>query len=404
MRANISLIVLLFLISLIPSSSSTSGKDKTKNDRPEQAHIVVEGNNWFALDIYLKLSEEKGNVFLSPWSIYSAMAMTYEGARGKTADEMQSVMHFLKNDSMRRQSFSLLHEWLNMEDTGCKLCNANALWVQIDYSLLDKYTEIIKRYYHGDAKNLDFASATEEACRIIDSWVEDKTDNKIVNFISPGIIKPDTCLVLTNAIYFKGIWAKKFDESITIDGDFRTDSGKIIKVPMMSTGKGSRFKYMETKDLQMLEIPYRCENLSMLILLPRGDVLSLERSLTLEKLSEWKKSLTEIQVYVHIPKFKLSTKYCLNEKLKDMGMPTAFTSNADFSGINGMKDQSISLVVHQASIDVDEEGTEAAASTAVSLYRCISIFSADHPFIFMIQNRETDSILFIGRISDPSEK
>jgi serpin B len=372
---------------------------------------TIAGNNKFALEIYLKLSERKGNIFLSPWSISSAIAMTCEGARGKTADEMQSVMQFSKNDAIRRQSFALLYEEINAKDAVYTLKTANAIWVQRDYSLLSEYVEIIEKYYHGAAENVDFQGAAEKARQTINSWVEKSTEGKITDLIPKGFLDPLTALVLTNAVYFKGVWAREFDKSITRDEEFQMDDGSAKMVSMMrSLGPQSRFNFMETERMQMLEMLYQGENISMMILLPKGNIFSLEKALTMDKLTEWMKDLEEHQVEVFIPRFKFSTKYFLKDCLVEMGMPTAFTPNADFSGISGSKALFISHVIHQAFVDVNEEGTEAAASTGVVLSRGISLeegpipaFRADHPFIFLIKERKTGSILFFGRVSDPRD-
>lgn len=381
------------------------------------AEEAVKGNNRFALDLYLKLSknvrssEKEDNVFLSPWSICSAIVMTYEGARGRTAVEMQSVMHFPKNDDARRRSFALLHNEINANDTRYALTTANAIWVQEGYSLLREFMDVIEKYYYGGAMNVDFYGAAEEARQTINSWVEKRTNGKVKDLIPKGFLD-GSLLVLTNAIYFKGRWAREFNKSLTRDEDFLTGEGRIIKIPMMrSSGTNSRFNYMETEGIQMLEVPYQGEGLSMLILLPKKDILSLERSLTINKLLEWKKSLKDHRVEAYIPKFRLSTKYFLEKDLPDMGMPTAF-GDADFSGISGVKDLYIAHVIHQAFVEVNEEGTEAAASTAVIMPRGLSlekgpeipVFRADHPFIFMIQDKKTGGILFMGKVSDPMEK
>lgn len=408
-----SLWALFFILSsLILSCGCISSQEKTEYPSSAQVQLATDANNRFALDLYSQISSEKGNVFFSPWSIYSALSMTYEGARGKTADEMQSVIHLPKNDSIRRQSFAALYDKFNSANAGYTLSNANALWVQKDYSLLRDYTSVVDEYYHGKAENVDFKGATEDARQTINSWVEDRTNDRIKDLIPPGILDPMTCLVLTNAIYFKGSWVREFDRNETQDENFMTEEGSTVKVPMMrSFGEESLYNYMETEDMQMLEIPYKGWNLSMIVLLPKSDDISpLERSLTPEKLVEWKRKLKELQVDVYIPKFTFNTKYFLIEDLEEMGMGTVFAGAADLSGISSMENLSVSDVIHQAFVEVNEVGTEAAAATAVVIERAapdgpkIPVFRADHPFIFMIQDRETGSILFMGRVSDPRAK
>lgn len=213
-----------------------------------------------------------------------------------------------------------------------------------------------------------------------------------------------TRLVLTNAIYFKGEWADQFDKKYTREQDFIISPEKRVKVPMMSL-TGEEFKHAETENLQILEMPYVGEELSMLILLPKGDTLeSLEKSLSIERLAEWRNMLKTEEVDVYIPKFKSETEYFLSKILERMGMPTAFSSNADFSGMNGTKNLFISSVIHQAFVIVNEEGTEAAATTGAVIEPYMPpVFRADHPFIFIIQQRETGNILFLGRVVDPNK-
>jgi len=372
---------------------------------------VVKASNQFALDFYFNIKDdEKGNIFYSPYSISTALAMTYEGARGKTADEIQSVFHFPKDDATRRSSVAAIYNGLNKKDAKYRLRTANALWVQKDYRLLNGYIDTIEKYYLGKATNVDFAGATEHARQTINNWVEDKTENKIKDLFPQGSLNSLTRLVLTNAIYFKGIWVKQFSKSETRDEDFRVSKGQTVKVPMMRrTDAKAKFNYAETEDLQILEMLYEGGDLSMLVLLPRGDDLKpLEDSLTLKNLNEWKNELKEQRVDVYMPKFTFKSKYFLNENLKEMGMPLAFTPRADFSGIAGDRDLFIQLVVHQAFVDVNEEGTEAAAATGVSVGLVsvgppILIFRADHPFIFIIQEKETGNILFLGRVINPTK-
>jgi len=383
---------------------------------PEGIINVVNASNQFALDFYFKIKDdEKGNIFYSPYSISTALAMTYEGARGKTADEIQSVFHFPKDDATRRSSVAAIYNGLNKKDAKYRLHTANALWVQKGYQLLSEYTNRVEKYYAGKATNVDFVRATEQARQTINNWVENKTDNKIKDLFPQGSLNLFTRLVLTNAIYFKGIWVKEFDKGETREEVFRVSREQTVKVPMMRrTDAEAKFNYAETEDLQILEMLYEGGDLSMLVLLPRNDGLkSLEDALTLEKLNEWKNELKEQRVDVYIPKFTFESKYFLNENLKEMGMPLAFTPpgmplGADFSGIAGDKELFIQLVVHQAFIDVNEEGTEAAAATGVSVGIVsigprIPIFCADHPFIFIIQEKETGNILFLGRVIIPAK-
>lgn len=407
--ALLSLVFVLLFIGRANADATRSDFDTQMSSYSGNFSEIVDGNNRFALDMYREINDQQKNAFFSPWSIYSALAMVYEGARGKTSDEMQSVMHFPKNNSIRRQSFASLYGKINANDSDYVLSNANALWVQKEYPLLSEYTAAVNKYYHGKASSVDFAGAPDYARKTINSWVEINTNNKIKDLLSPDDIDESIRLVLTNAIYFKGTWIREFDKNATHDDQFKTGDGKTIMVPMMSL-KSSLFNYIETEDAQILELPYKGDNISMLIFLPKGDNLPrLEKLLSMAKIEEWKNGLNEQEVEVHIPKFTSNAKYSLADNLGNMGILTAFTSGADFSGISSEKPLFISNVVHQAFIGVDEKGTEAAAATATavrvaSLPLQTPVFRADHPFIFMIQDKNTGLIMFIGRVSDPSEK
>lgn len=372
---------------------------------------VINSNNQFAIDIYSELSKDEGNIFFSPYSVSTALAMVYEGARGKTAEEIQAVFHFPVDNTVCREGFSGIQEQLNKVNSKYKLSIANALWAQNGYKFLNEYTTVLQQYYAGKATNVDFINSTEESRQTINKWVEDKTNNKIKDLFPQGSINSLTRLVLTNAIYFKGTWAKQFEKSQTKVEDFKVSPTETVKVQMMQqTDENAMFSYKEIGNLQILEMPYEGERLSMVILLPKNNDLSLlESSLSLGKIDDWRSKRTEQRVDVFMPKFIFNTKYFLNETLQKMGMPTAFTDSADFSGMDGTKSLSIQNVIHQAFIDVNEEGTEAAAATGVSIGKTsmqqqIPIFRADHPFIFIIQDKQSGSILFLGRVINPAKE
>ena len=373
------------------------------------ARDVIEANNRFAINLYSQYKSEEGNIFFSPFSISTAMAMVYEGAEGKTAKEIKSVFGFPKYDNSRRNQYSDLLSEINKKDKEYALNTANALWAEQDFQFLDEYITTVEEYYKGKTTNLDFKNEPDSSRLIINNWVEEKTNNKIKDLFPEESIHPQTRLVLTNAIYFKAEWLKQFDADKTRDMNFRVNPDKSIKVPMMQrTDRKSIFNYTQNEDLQILEMPYTGEDLSMLILLPfDNDIEVLENSFTIEKLTEWKKSLRKRRVKIYIPKFKFKTKYFLFETLSNLGMPTAFTNSADFSGMTGTKDLEIDKVIHQAFIEVNEEGTEAAAATGIGMMPTsmpppTPIFKADHPFIFIIQQNETGNILFMGRVSNPN--
>ncbi len=371
-------------------------------------YSVAEANNKFAFELYGKLSSGEGNVFFSPYSISTALAMTYEGAKGKTAEEMQSVLHFPKDDVSRRSSFASIYNDLNKKDKEYKLSTANALWGQKDFSFEKNYIDTVQNYYGGKLQNLDFKTDAENSRQTINKWVEAQTNDRIKDLIPSGVLNPLTRLVLTNAIYFKGTWVLQFEKKETKDGDFRT-GGKTIKVPMMSLrGEKARFNYTENDDMQAIELPYKGEEISMIIILPKNDLNSL--AIDEKKLNEYKSLFREERVDVYLPKFKFETKSMLKPVLMEMGMPTAFseTGAADFTGMTLEEPLFIDEVIHQAFVEVNEEGTEAAAATAVvmaamsAMPQPIPVFRADHPFIFIIQERATGNILFMGRVMDPA--
>ena len=395
-----------------PSPEET-GQNSTSKPEPADVGRVVDANNKFALDYYSRLKGKAGgNIFFSPFSISAALAMTYEGARGKTAEEMRSVFHFPEDGNLRRTQYAAIFGEINKKDKKYKLNTANALWAQKDYEFLKEYFDVVGKYYGGKAANLDFIKDAEGSRITINNWVEARTNNKIKDLIPPGILDDSTRLVLTNAIYFKGEWAKPFNKEITGKEKFRISKKRSVKAQMMRMDATESFNYAENNTLQMLEMPYCGDELSMLLLLPKNDDLAaLESSLSVQKLSEWKNNLEEQDVRVFIPKFKFETKYLMAKDLQAMGMPAPFEwPGADFSGMNGTNELYISEVIHQAFVEVNEEGTEAAAATAVFMragsapqIKIPVIFNADHPFIFLIQEKYSGNILFLGRVIEPAQ-
>lgn len=368
---------------------------------------VVNANNQFAFELYSELNKnQQGNIFYSPYSISAALAMTYEGAKGQTADEMKSVFHFPDNNILR-PNFAAIYNNINTGNNAYELRTGNALWVQHDYPFLENYISIVEKYYGGKAANLDFIEETEKSRQTINSFIEEQTNNKIKDLIPPEVLNSMTRLVLTNAIYFKGTWEWEFKKSSTSEQDFKITPTNVVKTPMMyMKPEKAEFNYADINDLQILELPYKGEEISMLILLPTEDLDSIEPSLTAEKLNEYKAQMKETKLdAIYLPKFEFDTKYFMEETLGAMGMPTAFSMAANFSGMDGTDWLYISKVIHQAFVKVDEKGTEAAAATAVVVslkgIGPSNIFRADHPFIFIIQERETGNILFLGRVTDP---
>lgn len=414
----IAVITSIFYYDWIDQPEEDKGEDKSSsspiqlndsNATSQGVNEVVNISNEFAFDFYYKLKDEEGNIFFSPYSISFALAMTYEGARGQTAEEMASVLHFPENDTTRRNSYAYIYNQINKEDKEYALNTANSVWAQEDYSFLEEYFMILEQYYAAMATNLNFIGDPDGSRKTINDWVEEQTNDKIKDLIPQGYINVMTRLVLTNAIYFKGDWVKQFDEENTMEQDFRVSPENTVKVPMMSMN-GETFNYTETEDLQILELPYDGEELSMLILLPKEEGLdTVEASINADELREWGSDLVEEKIDLHMPKFTFETKYFMRDILIEMGMSTAFSSaEADFSGMDGTKNLFIGHVIHQAFVEVNEEGTEAAAATSVGMELTSAppantLFRADHPFIFLIQERGSGNILFMGRMADPSE-
>jgi len=401
-----------------PAPSESVSPSTTVPAIPVSATHVVDANNRFALDLYARLAEDPeagdGNIFFSPFSLSSALAITYEGARGTTADEIRSVFHFPENQSVLRSGFAGVIEDINSRANAYTLRTANALWAEQTYPFLGDYISAAEQHYGARTTNLDFINTPDKSRGIINTWVEDQTEDRIKDLLQPGTINPLTRLVITNAIYFKGTWVAQFDEEKTTDADFRTGTGAIVRVPMMEqTDEDARYGYAETDILQALSMPYESgegKDLSMLVLLPKNDDLArIERSLNTRMLSSLQDSLRTRKVIVYFPKFVMETKYSLPAVLSAMGMPTAFTPSADFSGMDGTRNLFIDDVIHQAFVEVNEEGTEAAAATGVTMQLTsmrveeppVPVFRADHPFIFLIQDNETGNILFMGRFTSP---
>jgi serpin B len=370
---------------------------------------VVNGNTAFATDLYAMLKHENGNLFFSPYSISTALAMTLAGARGDTAQQMANVLHFAVPQDRLHPAFAELEAELNaIQKKGeVQLSVANSLWPQKDYQFLPDYVGLLKQYYGTSVTPLDYVSATEAARKTINDWVEGKTNRKITDLIKPGVLGPDMLLVLANAVYFKGNWVSQFNPKQTREQSFHTATDTQVASSMMN--REGKCSYAETPDLQVLELPYDGNDLSMIVLLPRKaeGIGALESELTPVNLAQWTQALSTRKIILFLPKFKLTCEFSLEKRLAAMGITDAFSSNADFSGMDGSRSLSISAVLHKAFVDVNEQGTEAAAATEVTMRSAapptIPEFRADHPFVFLIRDKHTDSILFLGRVTDPTK-
>jgi serpin B len=394
------------------SQNANSFFSETNSQSSNAERNISEANNRFAYDLFKKLSDDPENsgknILFSPFSLSSIMAISYEGARGQTAGEIESVFHFPENISELREGYSEMYSGINREQNTYTLRTANALWAEKTCPFNPGYIQTARTYYHTNATNLDFIGDSENSRTTINNWVEGETDNKIRDLIPSGNIDATTSLVITNAVYFNGKWKRPFRSELTHSRDFHLSSGKTV--PVLYMYDSSYFRCAEIDGDEMLQLPYKAgngKNLSMVFFLPKtNDETTLGNSLNTEKITELKKSLNETWVVVHIPKFKLETQYKLPDTLTKMGMPTAFSSSADFSGMDGKHDLFIRDVIHKAFIDVNEEGTEAAAASlsgyTMGPYHAPALFDADHPFLFIIQDDDDGTILFIGRIMNPN--
>ncbi len=385
--------------------------DDDEEDTPARVDIkeVAQGNTKFSLRLYDQLRGKEGNLFFSPFSISTALAMTSAGARGKTLAQMEDVLALPDQKTLHPVVAHLLRE-LNAEgkERGYQLSIANALWGQAGHRFLPEFLGLLDKRYDAGLKDVDYIRSREAARKTINDWAQKQTKGKIKELIGPGVLDYRTRLVLTNAIYFQGDWETKFKKANTRDADFHLADGKKVKVPLMY--QAHRFAYTQTRDLQVLEMPYTGKDVSMVILLPRrADGLpALEKSLTPARLKALLDGLRERPLYVYLPRFKVTSQFHLKSALRALGMEQAFTSDADLSGMDGTKNLFLSEVVHKAFVDVNEKGTEAAAATGVvvgtkSKPVLITEFRADRPFLFLIRDRRFDNILFLGRLSNPGK-
>jgi serpin B len=374
---------------------------------------LVAGNNQFAFDLYQHVAQPNANLFYSPYSISLALAMTWAGARSETETEMAQAMRYALTQEKLHPAFNLLDQTLasrgdaTTDSVGFKLCIANAIWGQADYSFLSSYLDVLALNYGAGLRLLDF-KADPEACRLtINGWVADNTQQRIQNILQPGIIDVTTKLVLANAIYFKAGWEHAFSAQATTDQPFRLLDGTTVTVPLMS--QTDEFSYARVGDAQAVELPYSQGKLSMVVILPdSGKFSDVESALENGGLTAITDSLAGRRVAVSLPRFTYgSGGIGLKEVLGAMGMPVAFTDAADFSGIDGERNLKIGNVIHKAWVAVDEKGTEAAAATVVVMYpTCAPVgpaidFRVDRPFVFVIRDIETKAVLFVGRIVNP---
>lgn len=404
---------------VVLASGETLQSEKMRIEAPEvlgdDKTALTDGNGAFAFALYQQLKDEGSNLFFSPHSISTALAMTYVGARSTTEKQMAKALHFDLPQQKLHPAFNWLEQQLasrgkgakGKDEEGFRLKVANSIWAQQNFEFMVAFLDTLAENYGAGLRILDFSSEPEPSRIIINQWVSDQTEDKIGDLIPKGAITERTCLVLANAIYFNAAWKASFSKEATQDLPFYLLNGESISVPMMR--QTISFGYTEGDGYQAVELPYDGEELSMVILLPaKGNFNDFENNLSFQQADSIIGHLKKAPVYLKLPKFELlSPTFNLNQALSALGMPDAFTLDADFSGMTGNKGLFISDVIHKAFVSVDEGGTEAAAATAVIVGKSIPVPSSpvevtiDHPFIFLIRDVNTGAILFIGRVLNP---
>jgi serpin B len=375
---------------------------------------VVKGSNAFAVDLYAQLSKQPGNLFFSPESISTAFGMAYAGARGQTATEMEHVFHFTLPPEKLHPAMGALLAEMNAQHNGYELRVADALWAQQDANFEANYLKLVQSDYAAGFHRVNFKLSPEAVRTTINAWVEKQTNDKIKDLIGPGALNPSTRLVLTNAIYFKGSWQDQFDKEATQKEEFHLSAAQWVMTSMMHRTGG--YRYYDGETFQALELPYAGNEISMVVLLPKqtDGLAALEHSFTARSASDWIQKLQPVdKVILTLPRFTMTQQFELSTTLSAMGISQAFSSAADFSGMTGKPDFAISAAIHKAFIDVDEQGTEAAAATAIVMYATAMhrqfpepppiVFRADHPFLFILRDTKSGSVLFLGRVADPTK-
>jgi serpin B len=380
---------------------------RTHSEMLLDVDALVQGISHFALDLYQQLRTTEGNLFYSPYSLSVALAMTYAGARAETESQMRRTLHFSLGQETLPAVCQSLEEMV--AEAGQKFVlikTANAIWPGKGYKFHKEYLAHLQKFFGVKITPIDFSDEAS-ARKKINGWVEEKTANKIRDLIPAGVLDNLTRMVLVNAIYFKGDWAAKFDPQLTREGSFWVKPDQETKAQMMTCRH--TFRIAEFDDLQLLELPYAGGSLSMLVILPLevDGLMGVELSLTPERLKKWSGSLRESEMKIILPRFEMSHLFRLDAMLKVLGMEDAFSTQADFSGMDGSRELYIGAALHKAFIAINEQGTEAAAASAVvmqakSIPFPQNVFNADHPFLFLIRENRTGSILFMGRVANPA--
>lgn len=380
------------------------------------AKLAAEAENRFGLDLYGQVAVAKGNLFFSPLSIHAALAMAFAGARGDTAAEMAKTLH-LPGSGAERLYRALTEALSAGSKVGSqevyRLFTANSLWVQQGYEFEKAYLDLVKADFGGELVVVDFEKATEAARAEINAWVEKRTSRKIRDLIPAGMLRPLTRLVLANAIYMESAWDKRFEPELTVEAPFHLDGERTVKAQLMH--RLSAHRYFEGDGFQAVTLSYAANRLSMTVFLPaeNSSLAAFEKKLALEGLTCWLDGMKSRPVDLALPRFKMTSARTIAEALRALGMEKALkVGEADFTGIASTRELFIGQVVHKAYVDVNEEGTEAAAATAVDMLGSAApgvqekpvVFKADRPFLFLIRHEQTGTILFMGRVTDPTAR
>ena len=394
-------------------AKSDASRITTPNVSDAQLATLVSGNSAFAFNLYQQLKmDNTGNMFYSPYSISTALAMTYAGAAGETEKQMSSTLHFTLPQTQLHPAFNELALQLASRGQGAKGTNgksfslniANALWGQQGYNIQSAFLNTLAQNYGAGMNLLDFINSTDASRVTINDWVSSQTNNRIKDLLPRGSIDIYTRLVLTNAIYFDAAWKYPFAKASTHDGTFNLLDGSTMTVPMMNDRDG--FGYVKGTGYQAVELPYDGNEISMVIVLPdAGKFTAFENSMDFAKVSDIISNLKTGDMVLTMPKFRFDSSFSLKSALTALGMPIAFSDKADFSGISGNNELQITDVIHKAFVAVDEEGTEAAAATGV-VVGIVSVplnqLTVDRPFIFLIRDIKTGTIIFVGRVLNPA--
>jgi serpin B len=378
---------------------------------------LVRGNSAFAAALYQELRGREGNLFFSPYSISLAMAMLSGGAGGSTETQMADALHFTLPQERLHPAFNALDQFLaaypeSLKDPksgaglGFQLDVANSIWGQDGFPFLDSYLDLLARNYGAGMRLTDFANQPDASRRMINDWIAQQTRDKITDMIPEGVIDSLTRLVLANAIYFKALWRTPFEPAETKGEAFFLADGSQVEVPMMHVQGAAPYPYAEGDGWQAVGLPYLGGGVMMAVIMPSGGFSGFEAGLTAEGMEAILSGMDVQGLILAMPSFGVESKFDLNIPLKNLGLTDAFT-NADFSGIDGQKDLAVSDVLHQAFVKVDESGTEAAAATIAAVGMTAGptkpvVMTIDHPFLFLIYDAQTQTILFLGRCVNPA--